>query len=336
MVPQNMRERFDRALVSTIIGAKHRLGLGINKIWSDTLADELHKPVTRKFKRRRVIVHGIDDVWALDLIDMQSFAKYNKGFRYILSAIDIFSKYGFMVPLKDKKGSTVAKALEEIFRTSGRRPSKLWSDKGKEFFNKDVQKLGIELYTTENEEKSTVIERWNRTMKEKMYKYFTANSTNVYIDVLNDLVSQYNKTVHSSIEVTPIEASKKENEKQVFLNLYPSESSAKKKPKFELGDYVRIPKKKGTFEHGFTPRYTEEVFQVSSVLDTSPVTYKLIDFNNEEIKGTFYEQELQKTKQDTYRIEKVLKKKGNKLFVKWKGYGPEFNSWIEADSAINL
>ena len=303
------------------------------KKWTDQLAEELHKPVRRKFKRRQVISHGIDDIWAADLVEMQPFAKYNKGFKYILTVIDIFSKYAFMVPLKDKKGMSVSKAFSEIFKESGRRPNKVWTDKGREFYNKDVKRLGVPLYSTENEQKSSVVERFNRTLKERMYKYFTANNTNVYFDILDSLVSQYNKSKHRAIKMTPIEASKKKNEGIVHENLYGSEAKTSK-AKFKLGDYVRIVKKKGTFEHGFTPRWTEEVFQISSSLDTDPVTYKIIDFNNEEIKGSFYEQELQKTSQETYRIEKVLRRRGKgpnkELFVKWKGYGPEFNSWIPA------
>ena len=141
--------------------------------------------MSRKFQRRRVQVNGIDEVWAADLIDMQAFSKFNRGVKYILAVIDIFSKYGWLVPLKNKTGKAVANALKEIFVE--RRPTKMWVDKGKEFYNKDVQEL-VELYSTENEEKSCVVERWNRTMKDKMWKYFTANSTRVYIDVLDKLV----------------------------------------------------------------------------------------------------------------------------------------------------
>ena len=138
--------------------------------WTDDLAEELHKPVTRYFRKRRVFVNGIDEIWAADLIDMQSFAEYNDGTKYLLCVIDIFSKYGWIVPLKDKSGKSVAEAFTKIF-IDERKPEKIWVDKGKEFYNKDVRKL-VDLYSTENEEKSCVVERWNRTMKEKMFKYF--------------------------------------------------------------------------------------------------------------------------------------------------------------------
>ena len=122
-----------------------------------TLAEELHKPIRRKFKRRRVLVTGIDKIWAADLADMQAFSKFNRGIKYLLAVIDVFSKYGYLIPLKDKTGKSVASALKTIFKE--RKPEKMWVDKGKEFYNKDVKEL-IELYSTENEEKSSVVERW--------------------------------------------------------------------------------------------------------------------------------------------------------------------------------
>ena len=149
---------------------------------------------------------------------MKAFSGFNQGFKFLLLVIDIFSKYGWIVALKNKEGKTIATALKTIFKE--RKPEKMWVDKGKEFYNKDVKDL-IELYSTENEEKSSVVERWIRTMKEKMWKYFTDNNTNTYIDILQDLVKDYNNTRHSSIKMTPVEASKKENELTVWRNLYP-------------------------------------------------------------------------------------------------------------------
>ena len=184
----------------------------------------------------------------------------------------------------------------------------MWVDKGKEFYNKNVKDL-IELYSTENEEKSSVAERWIRTMKEKMWKYFSANSTNVYMNVLSDLVKEYNNTRHSSIQMTPVKASKKENELTVWRNLYPEHLEVYDiKPKFSGGDKVRISKKKKTFEKAYTTRWTEEIFTIVEVKRTSPITYKITDLNREEIKGTFHEPELQKTNQELFRIEKVIKR----------------------------
>ncbi|KAG1666595.1 putative uncharacterized transposon-derived protein F54H12.3 [Nymphon striatum] len=301
-----LREKLDRSIVSKIIGTKMRFGMGEKK--------------------------SIDEIWAADLVEMQPFSTYNNGIKYLLTVIDIFSKYGWIVPLKDKTGKSVSKALKTIF--ADRKPNKIWVDKGREFYSKEVQDL-IEIYSTENEEKSCVVERWNRTMKEKMWKYFSANSTRKYIDVLDEMVKNYNNTIHRSIKMTPLEASKKINEKKVLKNLYPLEEICEK-PTFSIGDKIRITKKKKTFEKGYTPRWTEEVFFITDIQNTTPVTYKIADYNEEEVKGTFYKQELQKTNQDIFRIEKIIKKKGNKSLVKWLGYPDEFNSWVDNTELFNL
>ena len=163
-----------------------------------------------------MIVNDIDEIWAADLVDMQSFSKLNNGIKYLLMVIDVFSKYGWIVPLKSKTGLDVANALSKIFSSEmpgfaskRRRCTKMWVDKEKEFYNKHVKALGVQLYSTENEEKSFVVERWNRTMKEKMFKYFSANNTKKYIDVLDEIVNSYNNTKHSSIKMTPVKASDK-------------------------------------------------------------------------------------------------------------------------------
>ena len=335
-----LRERMERGLVSTLIGTKKRFGWGlsesqIKKKKFSTLAEELHKPVKRKFNKRRVMVNGIDKIWAADLADMKAFEKDNDGYTFLLMVIDIFSKYGWIVPLKNKKGVNVAKALENIFQE--RKPKKLWTDKGAEFYNKDVKKL-LDIYSTENEEKSSIVERWIRTMKEKMWKYFTDNNTYRYIDILPDLVKDYNNTVHTSIKMTPIKASKKKNELTVWRNLYPDRYKTHnlRTPKFSVGDEVRITKKKKVFEKGYTTRWTEEIFTIKKIRDTDPITYKLEDLQGEEIKGSFYEQELQKTAQQIYRIEKIIKKEKGKSLVKWKGYSDKFNSWVDNKDLIEL
>lgn len=284
------------------------------------------------FRKRTVYVSGIDEIWAADLVDMQSFAKDNDGVKYLLTVIDVFSKYGWIVPLNDKSGKSTAAGFMKIF-TSGRKPGKVWVDKGREFYNKDVKKL-VELYSTENEEKSCVVERWNRTMREKMFKYFTANSTRRYIDVLNEMVNSYNNTRHSSIKMTPAKASLKANEKTVWMNLFGNEIHKAIKPKFSIGDKVRITKKKNIFEKGYTPRWTEEIFTISTIQYTDPPTYKITDANDEEIQGSFYEQELQKSTQEIFRIEKIIRKRGNKSLVKWSGYSDSFNSWVDNDALI--
>ena len=174
-------------------------------------------------------------------------------------------------------------------------------------------------------------------MKEKMWKYFKANSTNVYMNALPDLVREYNETRHSSIKITPVKVSKKENELRVWRNLYPEHLEIYDiKPKFSVGDKVKISKKKKTFEKGYTTRWTKEIFTIIKIKRASPVTYKIADLNGEEIKGTFYVPELQKTSQELFRIEKVIKRGKKKSLVKWKGYSDDFNSWVDNKDIVNI
>ncbi|PFX12388.1 putative uncharacterized transposon-derived protein F54H12.3 [Stylophora pistillata] len=254
-------------------------------------------------KMRRVIVNGIDEIWCSDLVEMQKFAKWNKGYRYLLMVLDIFSKYGWIVPLKNKKGESVAAGFKQIF-AEGRVPKKMWTDKGSEYYNSHVKDLfkakGVELYSTENEEKSSVCERWNRTIKTKMWKQFTIQNNTVYLDILPKILEKYNNTKHRSIGMTPVEASKKKNENAVYLKLYGEKLNAVDTypPKFAVGDHVRISKfKRQLFDKGYTPNWSEEIFVVDEVQYTEPITYKLKDLLGEEIKGTFYEQEMLKAKQ---------------------------------------
>ncbi|XP_065650520.1 uncharacterized protein LOC136078664 [Hydra vulgaris] len=169
-----------------------------------------------------------------------------------------------------------------------------------------------------------------------MFKYFSANSTRKYIDVLDEMVNKYNNTRHSSIKMTPVKASDEKNKNIVWLNLNGNARSESVRPKFSTNDRVRITKKKTTFEKGYTPRWTEEVFTISQIQYTDPSTYKITDNNGEEIQGTFYEQELQKTNQEIFRIEKVIRKLKNKSLVKWYGYPESFNSWVDNKELINI
>ena len=301
--------------------------------WAQQLAEELHKPITRKFTKRRVFVKGVDEIWAADLVEMGKFSDWNKGIKYLLMVIDVFSKFGWIEPLKDKKGETVAAAFEKIFK-SGRQPRLLWTDKGKEFYNKNVNQLlsrkNIKLYSTENEEKSSVIERFNRTIKQQMWKMFSANNNTIYFDKIGELLKTYNSSFHRSVKMAPISASDIKNKHQVFANLYSDEIYKQvKKPKFQIGDKVRISKyKRKLFDKGFTPNWTEEVFVINDILHTKPVTYRLVDLQGEAVTGSFYEPELQKTTQEIFRIEEVIHRDKKRALVKWRGYPAQFNSWV--------
>jgi len=166
-----------------------------------------------------------------------------------------------------------------------------------------------------------------------MRKMFTANNNTVHYDTLDNLVKEYNNTKHSSIKMTPIEGSRKKNQGTVYFNLYGDKKSWLSKPKYKVGDKVRISKyKRKTFDKGYTPNWTEEIFTVAKIQYTKLITYKMKDLNNKEINWSCCEPELLKAKQDVSRIEKVIKKDYEKklALVKWKGYSDYFNTWIQS------
>ena len=183
------------------------------------------------------------------------------------------------------------------------------------------------MYSTFNGGKSVVAETFIRTLKNKIFKHMAAVSKNVYSDVLDDIVNKYNDIVQRIIQMKPIGVT---SDSYAEYN----EDSNEKDPKFKVGDHVRISKYKNIFAKGYTQNWSEEVFVVSKIKNTVPWTYVISDLNGEEITGSFYEKELQKTNQEKFRIEKVIKRKGDKLYVKWKGYDNSFNSWTDKKDIV--
>ena len=173
------------------------------------LADKLHKPIIRKLKRRMVYSSFKDNIWGADLSDMQLMSKYSKGIRFLLCFIDLFRKYVWVVPLKDKRGISIVNSFQNILDNSKRKPNKIWVDQGSEFYNNTIEKWlkenGIERYSTYNEGKSVVVERFIRILKNKIYKRMTAMSKKFYFDVLDYIVDKYNNTYHQTIEMKPID-----------------------------------------------------------------------------------------------------------------------------------
>ena len=184
------------------------------------------------------------------------------------------------------------------------------------------------MYSKNNEGKSVIAERFIRTLKNKIYKYMTSISKNVYIDKLNDIVRKYNNTYHTSIKIKSIDV--KDN---TYID-FKKEVKEDKDPIFKVGDHVRISKYKNIVAEGYVSNWPEEIFIIKKIKNTVPWAYVINDLNGEEIIGTFDENELQKTDQKEFRIEKVLKKKGDKLYVKWKGYDNSFNCWVDKKDIV--
>ena len=308
----------------------------------------LHKPARRRFPTLRVLVFGRDEQWAADLMDVQKLAKKNAGVKYLLTVIDVFSKYAWVVPMKQKTGPQTAKALEVLFATSERRPQKLQTDDGKEFYNKHVTALlkekGIRHFSTAGDTKASVVERFNRTFKQRLYRYMTTYNTPSYLERLPALVAGYNTSFHRSIGMAPRSVDEG-NAREVWQRLYGDNKKGKRRKKgpssaLRVGDKVRLNEKHRPFQKGYLPVWTEEVFVVTRVdTDGNVVTYKLTEWDDTPIKGTFYAEDLQKvtvTDDDLFRIDSVVKRKKDRVLVRWKGWPSKYDSWIDKKDLVRL
>ncbi|XP_076278317.1 uncharacterized protein LOC143208119 [Lasioglossum baleicum] len=290
------------------------------------LVEELHAPARRIFPRRRVLVHGYDDLWQADLVDMQPHARINGGNKYILTVIDVLSKYAWGVPLKTKSGGEVAAAFRMIFRN--RCPKNLQTDQGKEFYNSEMHKLltkrGINHYSTYSVMKASIVERFNRTLKNSMWKEFTLNGTYKWINVLPHLVAKYNAQKHRTIGMRPCDVTPTISNRLLYTAYNNIKIAAP--AKFNVGQSVRISKFKTIFDKGYTPNWTTEVFEIVKVQATNPVTYLLQDSCGNPVAGGFYEHELHRVANPgVHLVEKVLRRKGNKVYVKWLGLSNDSN-----------
>ncbi|GFV27981.1 putative uncharacterized transposon-derived protein F54H12.3 [Trichonephila clavipes] len=273
----------------------------------------LHKPVRYKFPRRATLSYGINDLWQSDLVDLKHLAKYNKGYRFLLTIIDVLSKFAYVIPLKSKSAVAVKNAFGTLLKKV--RPKHIQSDKGTEFSNTQVQALfkryRINHYSAEGDHKASVVERFNRTLKNKMFRVFTYRRSYKYDDILQSLVKSYNDSKHRSIGIAPSKVTQ-DLVPQIFKKLY-GYTMKKQKETLSVGDLVRISKAKKSFRRGYLPGWSDEVFIVSKVHQTHPTSVDLMDFLFSPLKGRFYLPELQlvtKRSDDYWHIEKVLKTKG--------------------------
>lgn len=304
----------------------------------------LHKPVHRKFPRNKYVLSNLNELWQADLSDMRTYSKYNNGFNYILCVIDVFTKYAYARPLKNKNSETIKTCFKSIFNEANTTPTHIQSDKGTEFVSKDVRRFfkskNVNYYTTNNPDiKASIVERFQRTLKMRMWRYFTHKNTYKYIDILQDLIYAYNHSYHSSIKMCPCDVTTN-NIMTVWNNLYDRKNvqniTSTALPKLRIGDYVRITKYKHIFQKGYESNWSDEIFMITSIIERSPlVVYTLEDLKQEAIVGTFYEKELQKVFYDPtskYKIDKIISSRYSgsrkQVLVKWKGYPDKFNSWI--------
>ncbi|CAG2208281.1 unnamed protein product [Mytilus edulis] len=313
----------------------------------------LQRPLKRSFKRNRVIVIGIDDQWDIDLMDMSKFSKFNSGFNFILVVIDIFSKYVWLRPLKNKKGESVANALKHVL-SEGRSPNRIRTDKGQEFRSRLVESLLKQrtiqhLFAQNTEIKANYVERVIKTIKSKIMRFITSKQSYDYVDNLQNFANSYNKTFHRTIGMAPdkVTISKETN---LWWKMYwpkrlqPKTEKVRKPFRFKIGDKVRITYMRNPFTREYDEKWSGEIFKISQrILRGGLPVYRLIDFQDEEISGTFYQSEVQKVdvrEDDMWKVEKILKTKGKgpnkQYYVKWLHWPKKFNSWIKARDFSNI
>lgn len=297
----------------------------------------LHRPSRKKFPRNKVYVPRIDHQWDADLMDMTRVAKYNDGYNYVLLVIDIFSRYVWTVPLKSKKADEVIRAFSTVFEE--RKPKYLRTDKGGEFIGAKTGRFfesnGVRHFVTQNEEiKANYAERAIKTIKMKIYKYFTHKQTYAYADRLSDFTRSYNLSYHRTIKRAPAEVNE-DNEKETHDTQYLGINAKPKPYAYKVGDYVRISRRKKTFSREYEEKWTGEIFEISERFKRDNLSvYKIKDYNKEEITGRFYEQELQGVvPRDVFKVEKVLKTRKRKgrpkeYLVRWLRWPPKYDSWV--------
>jgi hypothetical protein len=301
----------------------------------------LHKPVRKNYQRNKVIVPGIDHTWQIDLVDLRNIAWHNSYYRYLVCCIDVFSKFAWVVPTKYKTGIEIKNAFEKILE-SNRKPKYLQADKGTEFFNNEFRPfltaLNIRLYAIVSDKKACIVERFNRTLKEKMFRYFSYTKTKKYLDVLDDLVSSYNKSYHRSIKMCPADVNLS-HVNDIWKFMYMKDSKGPVVFKYKVGDYVRVKIWKDVFEKGYTPNWEEELFVITHRYPKVPAVYKVKALlTGRVLPASYYAEELQKVfpkETDLFqRVKKILRLRirngAVEYFVRWLGYTSDFDTWIPA------
>lgn len=255
----------------------------------------LNKDVRHKFKRRKITSHEIDYLWQADLLILSKFSRVNKGYKFILTVIDVLSRWGFAAPLKLKTGKAVTEAFSDIINSSKRKPKFIQTDEGTEFFNKCfktyLESQNIQLFHNHSPLKAAMVERFNRTLMTRFQKIFTYRKSNVYYDILNDVISAYNSTEHRTIGCAP-DSVNKFNQTDIWLKSNKDLFTKAKKAKLKNGDLVRIKVTKNTFTKGYTSKFSTDLYRISQVNQSNPITYSIVSNSGDDILGIFYAEEL--------------------------------------------
>ena len=318
----------------------------VDKLLSSVDAYTLHKPTKRESLYRRIYTKGINYLYQMDLVDMTKYADENDGFKFIITIIDTFSKKAWAFKLKRKSAEAINQVMKPYFEIN--KPHKIEFDQGSEFVNQSFKKLlrkhKIKYFHVYSDRKGAIIERFNRTLKTRMYRSFTARGSHRWVDVLQDLIDGYNSSKHRSIGNFTPNSVNKSNEKLIRRILYPpiKRKQINAKPIFNVGDSVRIVMKKETFQKGYEQTHSYQVYEVYKVLKTYPVTYKIRDYAGKKLKGCFYKNEIQLVDKsdDVWPINKILgtvKRKGVTYYrVNYLGYPEDLTELIPQQDLFKI
>lgn len=297
----------------------------------------LHKKVVRKFPRRKTIVENIDEQWQIDLVDTKKFKFQNSHFQYLLCCIDVLSKYAWVEPIKDKTAKSCADAFQKIFN-QGRVPQYIYSDWGNEFKGECralFLKHGVVQLDTQSDNKAAVVERFNRTLQERIERYFTFSGKKQYIKVLQDLVYSYNRTIHSAIKTAPINVNN-QNLTKVKENLYgvddlKIENDYSVRFAFKIGDYVRLAVDKSIFDKGYAANWSNEVYVVYFLNPSNPPNYKIKSLTGFEYDKNYYKEQLQLVPENIFPYDsfEVLEQKDNLDLVKKLNSENQETKWVK-------
>jgi len=257
----------------------------------------LHKPVRRRFPKNRIIPIGLDSDWQSDLISLEGLKRYNKGHTFVLTVIDVFSKHCWARPLKNKESKTVRDAFESILKESKRKPWRLMTDRGKEYMGKPFQSFMDEQdilhFTSKTQTKAANCERFNRTLKTRIWKYFTKEKTFYYLEILPKIVSAINHSENRMTKMRPVDVTYK-NERELWSKMYDDIKLKPIKFQYKIGDHVRVSKTKQVFDKGYIANFSPDVYVIVERLPRQPPVYKLKDINGDMLDGVFYEKEMVK------------------------------------------
>ena len=251
----------------------------INKDLVKIFVDEIYsKPPMRNYPTNKTMIKSVDETWSSDLLDMNDYGpKNNRSYRYIFVVIDNFSKFGWTIPLKNKFSQSITDPFSEIIKSSNRKPNLLETDDGKEYvnkiFNEFLNNNKIKRYSRYTDKGAVFAEGFNKTIRNLLKKPVFEKKNADWISELPSVIKKYNNTIHHSTKMTPVQASKKTNERKVYSNL--QDRRVRQKPKFQLGDLVRTADIKRVFSKGDSTNWSYKLNTITEIIHDTIPSYRI-------------------------------------------------------------